>query len=75
MTRTNIEIDDDLIARVMARYEAAAAIYRACRRAGYVVATQLDCVIAAVAMRTELPLLHADSDFDAIARHTSLEVA
>lgn len=56
-------------------YEDAAAIYRACRRAGYVVSSQIDCLIAAVAIRTELPLLHADRDFDVIATHTPLTVA
>jgi predicted nucleic acid-binding protein len=56
-------------------YESAAAVYRACRRAGYVVGSQLDCLVAAVAIRTELPLLHADRDFDAIAAHTALTIA
>lgn len=58
-----------------ADYEDAAAIYRACRRVGYRVGNQLDCLIAAVAIRMELPLLHADRDFDAIAAHTPLTVA
>ena len=56
-------------------YEGAAAVYRACRRAGYAVGSQLDCLIAAVAIRTELPLLHADREFDAIAQHTPLTIA
>jgi len=31
-------------------------------------------LIAAVAIREELPLLHQDRDFDAIAHHTALEL-
>lgn len=56
-------------------YEAAAEIYLVCRRAGYTITSQIDCLIAAVAIRTELPVLHADGDFDAIARHTPLKIA
>ena len=49
-------------------YENAASIYRACRRLGITVRTHIDCLIAAVAIRANTPLLHKDSDFDAIAR-------
>lgn len=55
-------------------YEAAAALYRSCRREGTTVRRLPDCLIAAVAMREHLPLLHQDSDFDAIARHADLEI-
>ncbi len=53
-------------------YEQAAAIYRRCRRAGETVRALTDCLIAAVAIRSGVDLLHADRDFDAIARHTDL---
>jgi hypothetical protein len=53
-------------------YEAAAALYRACRRGGETVRKAPDCLIAAVAIRTGARLLHRDADFDAIARHTAL---
>jgi predicted nucleic acid-binding protein len=56
-------------------YEHAAAIYRACRRAGQVVRRQLDCLIAAVAIREDAAVLHQDRDFDVIARHTGLRIA
>lgn len=36
--------------------------------------TLVDCLIAAVAMRYEAELLHADRDFDVIARHTPLRL-
>jgi predicted nucleic acid-binding protein len=53
-------------------YEAGAAVYRACRRAGTTVRRLPDCLIAAVAIRTGCPLLHQDADFDGIALHTPL---
>lgn len=54
-------------------YEAAAALYRACRRGGITIRRLPDCLIAAVAIRTDARLLHRDADFDAIARHSSLQ--
>jgi predicted nucleic acid-binding protein len=55
-------------------FEEAAAVYRRCRRAGETVRALTDCVIAAVALRAGLDVLHADRDFDVIARHTDLEL-
>jgi predicted nucleic acid-binding protein len=55
-------------------YTAAAQIHRVCRRAGLTLRNQIDCLIAAVAIRTGLPLLHRDADFDFIARHTPLQI-
>ncbi|MDQ3574904.1 MAG: hypothetical protein M3378_03865 [Actinomycetota bacterium] len=34
-----------------------------------------DCLIAAVAIGAGVPLLHADADFEVLARHTELQVA
>ena len=56
-------------------YESAAALYRTCRRNGETVRKLIDCLIAAVAIRDNVPILHADADFDAIARHTPLRIA
>lgn len=53
-------------------YESAAAIYRHRRRSGETVRRLIDCLIAAVAIREQLPLLHQDSEFEVIARHTAL---
>ena len=53
----------------------AAEIYRNCRSRGETVRSILDCLIAAVAIRAGLPVIHHDRDFDAIARHTRLLVA
>jgi predicted nucleic acid-binding protein len=58
-----------------ADYEHAAEIHRACRRKGETVRKLTDCLIAAVAIRNDVELLHRDADFEAIARHTSLRLA
>ena len=55
-------------------YEEAAALYRMCRRNGETVRRMIDCLIASIAIRSGTPVLHADSDFDLLARHTPLEV-
>jgi predicted nucleic acid-binding protein len=56
-------------------YEDAAALYRSCRKGGETIRALTDCLIAAVAVRADVPVLHADSDFEAIARHTPLTIA
>lgn len=53
-------------------HEAAAALYRTCRRNGITIRRPPDLLIATIAIRTETPLLHLDADFDAIARHAPL---
>lgn len=55
--------------------EAAALLYRACRREGMTVRRLPDCLIAAVAIRTRAELLHRDADFDAIERVAPLAIA
>lgn len=55
-------------------YEAAAGLYRTCRRGGETLRKLIDCLIAAHAIRTQLPVLHADSDYDVLARHTNLQI-
>jgi predicted nucleic acid-binding protein len=55
-------------------FEDAAALYRLCRQQGRTVRRLLDCLIAAHAIRAGVPLLHADSDFDALARCSELQV-
>ena len=56
-------------------YEDAADIYRACRQAGHTVRALTVCLIASVAMRAGLSVLHTDRDFDVIARLAPLEIA
>lgn len=55
-------------------YEGAAMLFRSCRRRGETVRRLIDCLIAAHAIRNRLPLLHADADFDVLARHTGLRL-
>jgi predicted nucleic acid-binding protein len=50
----------------------AADLYRAARRAGVTIRKTLDCLIAAPCVRTGAPLLHADADFDQLAKCTPL---
>lgn len=55
-----------------ADYEQAAVLYRRCRANGETVRKMIDCLIAAIAIRRQLPLMHCDSDFDVLKRHTEL---
>lgn len=55
-------------------WELAAALCRACRRAGTTVRRLPDCLIGVLAMRVGADLLHQDADFDAIAQHAPLAV-
>jgi predicted nucleic acid-binding protein len=53
-------------------YEEAAALYRTCRRGGDTVRKLIDCLIAALAIRADMAVLHADADFEVLVRHTAL---
>jgi predicted nucleic acid-binding protein len=63
-----------LIAEEPSDHEAAAALYRACRRGGDTIRRPPDLLIATIAMRTGARLLHLDADFTAIARYVPLQV-
>ncbi|HEY7007380.1 MAG TPA: PIN domain-containing protein [Jatrophihabitantaceae bacterium] len=54
--------------------EDGAEIYRTCRRAGETIRSLNDCLIAAIAIRSDVPVLHRGRDYDAIARHFPLRV-
>ncbi len=58
-----------------AHFEEAAALFRRCRQEGETVRRLMDCLIGAVAIRSGVPVLHRDGDFDVLARHTELEIA
>ena len=55
-------------------YDAAAALYRTCRQRGHTLRKLIDCLIAAVAIRGNVPVLHMEVDFDILAQHTTLQV-
>ena len=57
-----------------ADYELGAELYRRCRQRGETVRRLVDCLIAAVAIRADVALLHRDADFDVLARHTELRI-
>ena len=52
----------------------AATIYRQLRARGITIRSQIDALIAAAAIRLDVPILHRDRDYDQIARYTSLRV-
>lgn len=55
-------------------YRAAAQLYVASRRNGHPIRSLVDCLIAAVAVRRDLPVLHRDRDFDFLAEISPLRV-
>ncbi len=57
-----------------ADYDDAATLYRHCRRQGETVRRLIDCLIGSVAIRAGTPILHNDTDFDVLARHTDLRI-
>jgi predicted nucleic acid-binding protein len=58
----------------LADFEEAALLYRLCRAGGETVRDLRDCLIAAVAIREGASVLHNDSDFDVLGRHTGLRI-
>lgn len=52
----------------------ASALWRAARARGLTVRSTVDCLSAAVAMRTGAPVLARDRDYDALAQVSALEV-
>jgi len=53
----------------------AASIYLTCRRAGTTPRNLIDCMLVAVAIRAEVPILAQDRDFERIAAHVPLQLA
>jgi predicted nucleic acid-binding protein len=58
----------------VADFDNAATIYRRCRRAGITPRGLLDCMITAVAVRHDVPVLSYDADLARIASATSLRL-
>lgn len=56
----------------LADVDAAADLFQRVRRNGETVRSPNDCLIAAMAIRVGVPILHLDRDFDTLARHTPL---
>ena len=56
-------------------YEVAAALFRQCRRNGKTPRKMIDCLIAAVAIRNDVALLHLDQDFVVLSENSALRLA
>ena len=54
-------------------FEEAVDLYRRARRAGLTIRSGVDCLIAACAIRHDLTVLHADRDYAAIAKVSTLQ--
>ena len=52
----------------------AADMYRLLRRKGVTIRKSVDCMIAAVSIDHDVPLLHRDRDFDPMEKHCGLKV-
>jgi predicted nucleic acid-binding protein len=63
---------DVLKMRWISDFRAAAGLYRCTRKSGVTIRSTVDCLIAAVCIREDVPLLHADVDFDRLSELTEL---
>ena len=52
----------------------AASLYRNLKTNGVTIRKPNDCLIAAICIANNIPLLHNDKDFDNIAKYTSLKI-
>lgn len=77
VSRTQRVLESQHTAALSPRHDwlAAAAIYRMLRRHGISIRSQMDALIAAVAIRLDVEVLHSDRDFAAIEQHTRLRIA
>lgn len=55
-------------------FEHAAEIYRSLRQRGFTIRKTIDCLIAAVAIQNNIPLLHHDRDFELMEKYCGLSV-
>jgi predicted nucleic acid-binding protein len=55
-------------------FRAAAGLYAAARREGRTIRSLVDCLIACVAIRHDVPLLHKDVDYDVISAISPLRI-
>lgn len=65
----------DLLAVNAEDWADAALLYRMRRVNGVTIRSMVDCLIAAVAVRHDIPVLAKDRDFEALAAHTPLRLA
>jgi hypothetical protein len=53
-------------------FQQAVELHRAARRAGRTVRSSVDCLIAASAVRHDIPVLHVDRDYECLAEVSAL---
>jgi hypothetical protein len=70
----HLSVFEVLRLRDLSDFRLGAALYRSARRQGVTIRRTSDCLIAAVCIRDRVPLLHADNDFDHLAKVTDLRV-
>ena len=58
-----------------ADHEHAALLYRSARRSGQTVRSLIDCLVAAVALRVDAPVLARDRDYEVLASVSPLRLA
>ena len=58
----------------LADFEDAALVGWICRSGGYTVRSVIDCLITAMALRRERPVLARDRDFEGIAQYVHLQL-
>lgn len=63
-----------LAVRGLADFESAAELYCVCRGRGATVRKLMDCLIAGVAIREKVSVLHNDRDYEVLARYTPLRI-
>lgn len=56
-------------------HDVAADLYRSARAAGRTVRSLMDCLVAAIALRLDVPVLARDRDFEELAAVSDLRVA
>jgi predicted nucleic acid-binding protein len=55
-------------------YIEAARIFKECRNNGKTIRSTIDCIIAAICLENDLPVLHKDRDYDVIRECVGLKV-
>jgi predicted nucleic acid-binding protein len=55
-------------------FRAAAGLYSEARRDGRTIRSLIDCLIACVAIRHDVPLLHKDADYEVISKIAPLQI-
>ena len=69
-----LEAFDEMPEPVRGDYVEAARIYRLCRTQGFTIRSTIDCLIATMCLREQVPLLSKDRDFAMIAECVPLQL-